>query len=114
MAGREINETLKAMNCMAMVAPRPVPSSTPNAWYIEMSPALTKPTTRMEAALLDCSTEARPLPIKAAVSRLPVSFSRNRRSLSPASLCNPSDIDFMPSMKSPSPPSTSQTKIRGM
>jgi len=68
------------------------------------NPALTSPIARTVVPLLLWINPVTIAPVKTPRSGVLVPFSRITLNRSPATACNPSDIDLIPKRKSPSPP----------
>ena len=94
---------LNEIICMEMVVPMLAPSTTGTAWVRLIRPALMNPTTMTVVALLWTSVAIsvpRPIPDSLRV----VMTESTLRSFWPAASRRPSDMMFMPKMKSARPP----------
>lgn len=89
-------EMRKAVICAVTVVPMFAPKMTPAAWVRVMSPASAKSITITFVAEELWMSTVTAAPASTATKRLPVAFSRMRRSLSPQALRRPDDISVMP------------------
>ena len=86
------------------------PMITPMPCANSMTPLLTNPTTITVVTELDCTTVVTTTPTIVAAIRLFVTALIMCRRPAPATACIPSDMFFMPSRNSPSPPTIPQTR----
>ncbi len=84
------------------------PMMMPMACASCITPLLTNPTTMTVVIELDWTKVVTSTPHAVAKIRLWVTTPMIRRRLFPATACTPSDMFFIPSRKSPSPPTNSQ------
>ena len=91
-----------------IVVPILAPMMMPIACDNCITPLLTNPTTITVVIELDWTTQVTITPHAVAKMRLFVTAPIMRRMLLPAIACMPSDMFFMPSRNSPSPPTNSQ------
>ena len=87
---------LKAVSCAVIVVPILAPIMTPMACVRLRSPELTKPMTMTSVAEELWIIKVTSTPTATAIKRLLVAFSRMTRSLSPAALRSPDDINVIP------------------
>ena len=102
--GKAIASIFKEIIWAVTVVPIFAPMITLMAWDRVIKPALAKPTTITVVAPLLWISIVINKPVSIPMIGRVVSTSRTRRSLSPATLCIPVAIIWMPNKKSPRPP----------